>query len=89
MSRNRDVSAKGYYYNLEKSPYVWESPYGDSFKLPSRKRLDMMKERTQEETRRLDKLLDRNDLRDIVPPDLVTLLYKYIIQAVYESIVGR
>ncbi len=83
-----DVSVKGYYYNLDKSPYVWTSPYGDSFKLPSAKRLEMMDKRCADALGRLDKLLDCYDLKHVLPDDLSRLLARYIIKAVYQGIIG-
>lgn len=87
METNRDVSVKGYWYNLEKSPYVWVSPYGDSYRLPSQKRLEMMEKRTEDELRRLDKLLDRNDLRRMIPEQMIDLIRHYVIEAVHRQIV--
>lgn len=84
-----DVSVKGYYYNLDKSPYSYQSPYGDSFKLPSKKRLEMIERQVPEALRRLDKLLDAHDLRNTLPPDMIPLLGRYVVQAVYDSIVKR
>ena len=86
MDQRPDVSVKGYYYNLDKSPYVWKSPYGDTFRLPSAKRLELMGKRSQEAIRKLDKLMDTHNLRDVMPPELYRLLVKYVIQAVYEGI---
>lgn len=83
MNNRPDVSAKGYYYNLDKSPYVWVSPYGDYFKLPSAKRVEMMDKRSRDALGRLEKLLT------VLPDDLARQLGKYIVQAVYEGIVGR
>lgn len=82
-------SAKGYYYDLNQSPYVWVSPYGDTYKLPSKKRLEMMEKQVPEALHRLEKLLIAYNLRDIVPDDLSRLLSKYIIEAVYANIVKR
>ena len=89
MEKRPDVSAKGYYYNLDKSPYVWVSPYGDYFKLPSAKRVEMMDKRSRDALSRLEKLLDSYDLKNVLPDDLALKLGKYIVQAVYEGIVGR
>lgn len=89
MCRNRDVSAKGYYYNLDISPYEWTSPYGDVYRMPSRKRAEMMDARVAEETERLHKYLDRSNLRGVIQPEIVTLLHKTLIQIVYDTIIGR
>ena len=87
MDQRPDVSVKGYYYNLDKSPHVWISPCGDPFKLPSAKRLELMEKRSQEALRKLDKLMDAHNLRDVMPVELYHLLMKYVIQAVYEGII--
>lgn len=82
-------SAKGYYYDLNASPYVWISPYGDSYKLPSQKRLEMMEKQVPDALHRLEKLLIAYNLRDVIPDDLARLLSKYVIEAVHASIVKR
>lgn len=89
MTERNDVSVKGYYYNLDKSPYEWVSPYGDTYKMPSKKRLEMIEKQAPVALRRLDKLLEAHNLRDVMPRDLVTLLGRYVVQAVYDNIVRR
>lgn len=89
MDHRPDVSVKGYYYNLDISPYVWTSPYGDSFHLPSAKKMEMMGKRVPKALHRLEKLLDAHDLREVLPPDLERMLARFIIQAVYEELVRR
>jgi len=83
----KDVSAKGYYYNLNISPYEWKSPYGDIYKLPSRKRIELMDKRAKEELRRLDHVLARNDLKAALPSEIVTMIRRCCIEAVYRQIV--
>lgn len=88
MQNDRPIkSIKGYYYDLSKSPYVWESPYGDTYKLPSQKRLEMMGKRSEIALHRLEKLLDAHNLREIMPEELRVLLAKYVILAVHAEIV--
>lgn len=87
MEHRPDVSVRGYYYNLDKSPYVWKSPYGDSYKLPSEKRVQMMDRRSTQALNRFDKLLIHHDLGQVLPDELNVLLRKYIIEAVYVEIV--
>ena len=84
-----DKSVKGYYYNLDVSPHVWKSPCGDSYKLPSAKRVELMEKRVRESLIRLDKLLAKHNLADAIPAEMITLLKKHIIKAVYEGIIGR
>lgn len=88
-NRQKDVSVKGYYYNLDISPYGYTSPYGDFFHLPSIKRVEMMEKRVPVALRRLDKLLDAHDLRKVLPPDMPQMLARFVIKAVYEEIVRR
>lgn len=89
MEQRPDVSVKGYYYNLDKSPHVWKSPCGDTFRLPSAKRLELMDKRSQEALRKLDKLIDAHNLREHMPAEIYQLLQRYMIQSVYEGIVGE
>ena len=91
MEKDRlpEVSVKGYYYNLDKSPYEWKSPYGDSFKLPSAKRLEMMEKQVPVALHRLEKLLDAHGLREALPQEIQSLVGRYIVQAVYDGIVRR
>ena len=86
--KSRDVSERGFYYNLERSPYEWKSPYGDSYKLPSAKRLEMMESRSRIAINQVDKLLEKNNLINNVPPEFVAKLHRYMIEAVYRQIVG-
>lgn len=87
MDGNTDVSRRGYFYNLKESPYEWVSPYGDSYKLPSRKRLEMMEKRAAEELERVDKFIKRHGLYDVMPGKVVDLVRHYVIEAVYRQIV--
>lgn len=89
MTDRPDVSVKGYYYNLDISPYVWTSPYGDLFHLPSAKKLEMMEKRVPAALRRLDKFLDAHELRVILPQGLDVVLAQLVIRAVYEELVRR
>lgn len=86
--QSRDVSERGFYYNLEKSPYEWKSPYGDSYKLPSAKRLEMMESRSRIAIAQMDKLIDKYNLSYSIPPEFVAKLHRYMIEAVYRQIVG-
>lgn len=89
MNDRPDVSVKGYYYNLDKSPYVWKSPYGDSFKLPSKKRVELMDKRVYNALTRYEKLLAAHNLESVLPDDLQRLVGRYIVQSVYEEIIRR
>jgi len=52
-------SRRGYYYDLNESPYEYLSPYGDLFKFPSAKQLEMYSRNVQKEVEKIDKVFDR------------------------------
>lgn len=39
------ISARGVYYDLEKSPYIYEDKLGNTFKFSSEKKLEMFENR--------------------------------------------
>lgn len=87
MSEERiEVSRRGFYYNLAASPYGYTSPYGDSFKLPSQKKLEMMQRDAERALSRVDKLMDKNDLWGFLPDEIVILIKKAAIEAVHERL---
>ena len=86
--RNETVSVKGFYYDLEKSPHVWVSPCGDSYRLPSAKRVEMMKKYSALEIGKLDRFLSKTGLKETLPPEIVHLLQRSLLDAVYNRIVG-
>lgn len=87
-SRNETVSAKGFYYNLEKSPHVWISPCGDSYRLPSAKRVEMMEKYSAQEITKLSRFLAKTGLDETLPPEIIHLLQRSLLDAVYNRIVG-
>lgn len=86
--RNETVSVKGFYYDLEKSPHVWTSPCGDSYRLPSSKRVEMMEKYSTQEISRLTRFLDKTGLNKTLPPEIIHLLQRSLLDAVYQRIVG-
>ena len=82
-------SARGYYYKLDESPYVYKSPYGDSFHLPSIKKLEMMEKYTRADLDRLDKTIARMDMSQEIEPELLDLLRKAMIRSTYRRIISR
>lgn len=54
----KDRSARGVYYNLEKSPYEYEDDYGNIFKFSSEKKLEMFIKRLALTLKRVDKEID-------------------------------
>lgn len=45
--KNKTVSARGVYYDLEKSPYIYEDKLGNIFKFSSEKKLEMFENRVK------------------------------------------
>ena len=81
------VSRYGVYRDLNLSPYVYESPYGDSFKFPSQKKLEMYQRDIPKEIERVSKAVSRLDLNDYVPFEIIQLLYRATYKALYRKIV--
>ena len=79
------VSRRGVYKDLSLSPYVYESPYGDSFKFRSQKRLDMYRRDVKQEIERVTKFIDRLGLDKFLPGEIVTMLYRYTYWAFYSK----
>lgn len=81
------VSRYGVYRDLEKSPYRYESPYGDLFKFPSQKKLEIYTREIQKELDQLEKWLNRLHLEDYVPGEIVQLLHRATYKALYCKVV--
>lgn len=81
-------SRRGVYYDLEISPYEYESPYGDLFKFRSKKKLDLYTRDIPTEIRRVEKLMSRNDLNKLLPDEILQLLYKNVYRSFYRKIEG-
>lgn len=79
------VSRRGVYYDLEASPYVYKSPYGDSFKFPSQKRLDMYSRDVLKEVEKLNRQLDRFEIRERLPEEILQLITRTVYRAFYEK----
>lgn len=43
--KDKTISARGVYYDLEKSPYIYEDKLGNTFKFSSEKKLEMFENR--------------------------------------------
>ena len=81
------VSRYGVYRDLNKSPYEYESPYGDIFKFPSQKKLDIYTREIQKELDQVGKLMNRLHLEDYIPGEIVQLLYRSTYKALYRKVV--
>ena len=81
------VSRYGVYRDLSQSPYEYESPYGDLFKFPSQKKLEIYAREIQTELDRITKMLHRLHLEDYLPGEIVQLLYRSTYKALYRKVV--
>lgn len=81
------VSRRGVYRDLSLSPYEYQSPYGDIFKFPSEKKLEVYARDIQKELDRVTKTLDRLQLGDYLPHEIVRLLYRSTYRAFYRKVV--
>lgn len=81
----RKISARGVYYDLSLSPYEYESPYGDLFKFSSQKKLEIYARDIVKEVSRVEKMLDRNGLKNHLPPEIVGMLFRMVYRAFYRE----
>lgn len=88
MANGYSKSRRGVYYNLNKSPYEFTTPYGDSFKFPSEKKLEIYKRDIDKEVERINKALKRLDIDKRIPNEIVNLIMKEVYRAFYYRVVG-
>lgn len=89
MSKERVYRSRyGVYYDLSKSPYEYKSPYGDSFKFRSQKKLDIYTRDIQKEIDRVSKFVAHRDLVNHIPKEIVQLLYRTTYKVLYYHIEG-
>lgn len=80
------ISRRGVYYDLEKSPYVYESPYGDLFKFSSGKKLEIYTRDISKELNRVDVLFERHDLKRFIPDEIIDLVKRAVYRSFYNSV---
>lgn len=85
--KNTPVSRYGVYRDLSLSPYEYETPYGDSFKFPSQKKLEVYARDVPKEIERITKTVDRLGLGDFIPGEIINLLYRSTYKAFYRKVV--
>lgn len=88
MDDNIIVSRRGVYYDLDKSPYEFTTPYGDLFKFSSAKKLEIYTRDIDKELARLDKLIARHNLGDFIPDEIQQLLRKAVYTSFYKKTEG-
>ena len=81
-------SRYGVYYDLEASPYEYRTQYGDVFKFRSKKKLEMYTRDAPKEIERLDSIIDRNELREFLPNEIIQLLHRTVYRSFYRKIEG-
>lgn len=81
-------SRRGVYYDLTKSPYEYESPYGDLFKFSSKKKLEIYTRDIQKEVDRMTRNLERHGLYEYLPAEIIQLLYRSVFQSFYRKTEG-
>lgn len=80
------ISRRGVYYDLTLSPYEYHSPYGEIFKFSSKKKLEIYTRDVPKELKRLDDLLMRHGLRELVPEEVVDMIRRRIYCAFYANV---
>ena len=82
------ISSRGVYYDLTLSPYEYRTPYGEIFKFSSAKKLEIYTRDIVKELDRLDKLLDRNNLRGELAKEFIQYLHRCVHRSFYKKIEG-
>ncbi len=86
---NKSVSPRGVYYDLEQSPYVYESPYGISFKFSSQARLESFHRHVVKSRARYCVMIKKIDILTIKEQsDILSTIYKRVYQEVYAKVEG-
>lgn len=86
MSGDVKKSRRGVYYDLTDSPYEFRTPYGESFKFSSAKKLEIYTRDVKKEIERVDKLFARNGLKKLVPVELIDMIKRLVYNAFYNSV---
>lgn len=81
-------SRYGVYYDLEASPYEFRTQYGDAFKFRSKKKLEIYTRDVPGEIERLNAIIDRNQMREVLPDDIIRLLHRTVYRSFYRKIEG-
>ena len=82
------ITRRGVYKDLELSPYSYKTEYGDLFKFRSAKKLEIYARDIEVELERLEKIIDRNQMRDFLPVEIIQLLRRAVYRSFYERVEG-
>lgn len=77
-------SRRGYYYDLNESPHGFKSPYGDFFKFPSAKQLEIYSRNVAKEIERIDKAFDRAGCRPFLHSNTINAVYRSVYRSFYK-----
>lgn len=86
MSGGVKRSRRGVYYDLTMSPYEVKTPYGDIFKFSSAKKMEIYVRDVDKEIKRVDDLIDRHDLREWCPEEVINLLKRAVTKSFYKQV---
>lgn len=81
-------SRRGVYYDLTISPYEYHTPYGDIFKFSSQKKLEIYTRDIPKELQRLTRLIERHNLQNFIPDEIMQLIVKAVYRSFYNSVEG-
>ena len=84
MTNEPKKSRRGYYYDLTESPYEYESPYGDLFKFPSAKQLEIYSRNVQKEVEKIDKVFDKVGCKSFLSATTIRAVYRSIYRSFYN-----
>ena len=85
--KDTPVTRNGVYKDLSISPYRYTTPYGDCFKFPSKKKLDIYTREIEKELERLERAMQRIDLVEMLPAEIVRLIWRTAHRALYRKVV--
>ena len=83
-----EKSRRGVYYDLSASPYQFKTRYGDSFKFRSAKKLEIFQRDMPKEVEKVGALVERHNLREFLPPEIIALIERSMTRALYKKIEG-
>ena len=86
MTNDVKISRRGVYYDLTLSPYEYTTPYGDTFKFSSEKKLAIYTRDVVKEVKRVEDLFKRNDLKKLVPDEIIELVKRAVYTAFYKQV---
>lgn len=86
MSDAKKVSRRGVYYDLTKSPYEVITPYGDLFKFSSAKKKEIYTRDVEKEVAKIEKALDRHNLKNHLPREILDLIYRSTYRAFWKHV---